>query len=65
MHLVRYAHAARNPVSEVERPAINRDKGATLAFSKVEAQKMLDAPPKHMLVRLRDCAILSIDLQVR
>ena len=28
-HLVRHDHAARNPVGEVERPAINRDEGAT------------------------------------
>src|SRR5215467_4091906 len=33
-HLVRHGHAAKNPVTEVERPAINRDEGATLAFSK-------------------------------
>jgi hypothetical protein len=26
-HLVRHGHAARNPVGEVERPAINRDEG--------------------------------------
>ena len=43
-HLVRHDHAARNPVGEVERPAINRDEGATAAFSKVQARKMLDAP---------------------
>src|SRR6202047_3791852 len=29
-HLVRHDHAARNPVGEVERPAINRDEGSTL-----------------------------------
>ncbi len=33
-HLVRHDHAARNPVGEVERPAINRDEGTTLAFAK-------------------------------
>jgi site-specific recombinase XerD len=33
-HLVRHGHAARNPVGEVERPAINRDEGSTLAFSR-------------------------------
>jgi hypothetical protein len=32
-HLVRHGHAARNPVGEVERPAINRDEGSTLAFA--------------------------------
>ena len=43
-HLVRHGHAARNPVGEVERPAINRDEGSTLAFSKAQARKMLDVP---------------------
>jgi integrase/recombinase XerD len=45
-HLVRHDHAARNPVGGVERPAINRDEGSTLAFSKVQSRKMLDARPK-------------------
>jgi integrase len=35
-HLVRDGHAARNPVGEVEGPAINRDEGLTLAFSKAQ-----------------------------
>src|SRR3954447_12274910 len=43
-HLVRYGHAAKNPVSEVERPAIKRDEGSTLAFAKVQARKLLDVP---------------------
>jgi integrase/recombinase XerD len=43
-HLVRHGHAAKNPVGEVERPAINRDEGSTLAFSKAQARKLLDAP---------------------
>jgi integrase/recombinase XerD len=43
-HLVRHGHAPRNPVGEVERPAINRDEGATAAFSKVQARKLLDLP---------------------
>jgi integrase len=38
-HLVRHGHAGRNPVGEVERPAINRDEG-TLAFSKPQARKV-------------------------
>src|SRR5207253_7165832 len=42
-HLVRHGHAARNPVGEVERPAINRDEGSTLAFAKAQARKLLDA----------------------
>jgi hypothetical protein len=36
-HLVRHGNAARNPIGEAERPAINRDEGATLAFSKAPA----------------------------
>ena len=43
-HLVRHGHAAKNPVTEVERPAINRIEGSTLAFSKAQARKILDAP---------------------
>jgi len=43
-HLVRHGYAARNPVGEVERPTINGDEGATLAFSKAQARKVLDAP---------------------
>jgi site-specific recombinase XerD len=63
-HLVRHGHAARNPVGEVERPAINRDEGATLAFSKAQARKVLDAPPENTIAGLRDRAILSVGLQV-
>jgi site-specific recombinase XerD len=43
-HLVRHDHATRNPVGEVERPAINRDEGSTLAFAKAQARKLLDLP---------------------
>jgi integrase/recombinase XerD len=43
-HLVRHGHAARNPVADIERPAINRDEGSTLAFSRAQARKLLDAP---------------------
>jgi site-specific recombinase XerC len=63
-HLVRHGHAARNPVGEVERPAINRDEGATLAFSKAQARQVLDAPPEDTIAGLRDRAILSVGLQV-
>jgi integrase/recombinase XerD len=63
-HLVRHGHAARNPVGEVERPTINRDEGATLAFSKPQARKVLDAPPEDTIRGLRDRAILSVGLQV-
>jgi integrase/recombinase XerD len=63
-HLVRHDHAARNPVGEVERPAINRDEGSTLAFAKGQARKMLDAPAEDTVAGLRDRAILSVGLQV-
>ena len=63
-HLVRHDHAARNPVGEVERPAINRDEGSTLAFAKAQARKMLDAPAEDTVAGLRDRAILSVGLQV-
>jgi integrase/recombinase XerD len=43
-HLVRHGEAARNPVAEIERPAINRDEGTTLAFAEAQAREMLDAP---------------------
>jgi integrase/recombinase XerD len=63
-HLVRHDHAVRNPVGEVERPAINRDEGSTLAFSKAQARMMLDAPAEDTVTGLRDRAILSVGLQV-
>jgi integrase/recombinase XerD len=63
-HLVRHDHAARNPVGEVERPAINRDEGSTLAFAKAQARKLLDAPAEDTVAGLRDRAILSVGLQV-
>jgi integrase/recombinase XerD len=63
-NLVRHGHAARNPVGEVERSAINRDEGATLAFSKAQARKILDAPAEDTIAGLRDRAILSVGLQV-
>ena len=63
-HLIDYGGAARNPAREVARPAINRQEGATLAFSKVQARKLLDLPTEHMVTGLRDRAILSVGLQV-
>jgi site-specific recombinase XerD len=62
-HLVRHGEAARNPVAEIERPAINRDEGTTLAFAKAQARKM-DAPAEDTVAGLRDRALLSIGLQV-
>jgi integrase len=52
--LVRHGYAARNPVIDVERPALNRDEGPTFAFSKAQARKVLDAPPEHT-----DAAVLE------
>jgi len=49
---------------EVERPAINRDEGSTLAFSKVQARKTLDAPAEETVAGWRGRAILSVGLQV-
>src|SRR5258708_22017169 len=63
-HLVRHGHAGRTPVGEVERPAINRDEGSTLAFAKVQARKLLDLPAEDTVAGLRDRAILSVGLQV-
>jgi integrase/recombinase XerD len=63
-HLVRHDHVEKNPVSEVERPAINRREGSTLAFSKADASKLLDKPDETTIDGLRDRAILSVGLQV-
>ena len=63
-HLVKHGAANRNPVVDVDRPTINRDEGSTAAFSKIEARKLLDAPPADTLAGLRDRAILSVGLQV-
>jgi integrase/recombinase XerD len=63
-HLVSHGYAAKNPVTEVERPTINREEGSTLAFSKAQARKILDAPSPETVEGLRDRAILSIGLQV-
>jgi site-specific recombinase XerD len=62
-HLVRYDFAEKNPVTEVERPAINRRHGTTLAFSKLDAGKLLNAPAEDTIEGLRDRAILSVGLQ--
>jgi site-specific recombinase XerD len=63
-HLIDYGGAARNPAREVARPAINRQEGATLAFSKGQARKLLDLPSEETIAGLRDRAILSVGLQV-
>jgi site-specific recombinase XerD len=48
----------------VERPAINRREGSTLAFSKADAAKLLNTPAEDTIEGLRDRAILSVGLQV-
>jgi integrase/recombinase XerD len=63
-HLVRYGYAEKNPVAEIERPAINRREGSTLAFSKADARKLLDRPDEKTLKGLRDRAILAVGMQV-
>ena len=63
-HLVAHDHAARNPVADINRPTINRTEGSTLAFSKSQARKMLDAPVENTVEGLRDRALLSVGLQV-
>jgi integrase/recombinase XerD len=63
-HLVRHGHLSKNHVAEVERPAINREEGTTLAFSQVQARKILDHPNEDTIEGLRDRAILAVGLQL-
>jgi len=63
-HLVKFGVVEMNPVREVERPAINRREGSTLAFSQAEARKILDAPDATTVLGVRDRAILAVGLQV-
>ncbi|MBV9826971.1 MAG: site-specific integrase [Alphaproteobacteria bacterium] len=51
-------------MTEVERPALNRDESSTLAFSKAQARKLLDAPAEDTIAGLRGRAILSVGLQL-
>jgi integrase len=62
--LVRHHHAGKNPVTEVERPAINRREGTTPAFSQEQARRVMDLPGENTVAGLRDRAILSVGLQV-
>lgn len=39
-----------------EGPAINRDEGTTLAFSKAQASKLLEMPTEDTITSLRECA---------
>ena len=63
-HLVKFGVVEQNPVRDVERPAVNRWEGMTLAFSQKQARKMLDTPKEDTVLGLRDRAILSVGLQV-
>jgi site-specific recombinase XerD len=63
-HLVKFGIVEMNPVREVERPAVNRREGTTLAFSQKQARSILDAPSPTSLLGIRDRAILAVGLQV-
>jgi site-specific recombinase XerD len=63
-HLKRHRHVENNPVADVERPAINRREGSTLAFSRADAARLLNTPAEDTVEGLRDRAILSVGLQV-
>ena len=63
-HLINFGEVKINPVTAVKRPAINRQTGITLAFSKEQARMLLMLPPEDTLQGLRDRAILSVGLQV-
>jgi integrase/recombinase XerD len=63
-HLVKFGVVELNPVRDVERPAVNRREGMTLAFSQKQARRILDTPKEDTLLGLRDRAILSVGLQV-
>src|SRR5262247_3013151 len=43
-HLVKFGVVEVNPARDVERPAINRREGMTLAFSQKQARAILDKP---------------------
>ena len=63
-HLVKFGVVEMNPVRDVERPAVNRREGMTLAFSQKQARAILDAPVDNALLGVRDRAILAVGLQV-
>src|SRR5437764_9228422 len=63
-HLVKFGVVEMNPVRDVERPAVNRSEGMTLAFSQTQARAILDAPDPSTLLGVRDRAILAVGLQV-
>jgi site-specific recombinase XerD len=53
-HLVDHGVVQINPVREIKRPELDRSEGKTLAFSKKEARKILDAPKPDTLMGKRD-----------
>ena len=63
-HLVRHGVVAANPVRDVDRPRVSRRQGKTLAFSRRQARRILDAPSPHTIQGLRDRAVLAVGLQV-
>jgi integrase/recombinase XerD len=63
-HLVKFGVVEMNPVRDVERPAINRREGMTLAFSQQQARAILDKPDPGTLLGVRDRAMLAVGLQV-
>ncbi len=63
-HLVKFGVVEMNPVRDVERPAINRREGMTLAFSQQQARAILDKPDPGPLLGVRDRAMLAVGLQV-
>src|SRR5262245_47684992 len=63
-HLVKFDVVEMNPVRDVERPAVNRREGMTLAFSQAQARSILDAPDATSLLGVRDRAMLAVGLQV-
>src|SRR5262245_2136451 len=63
-HLVKFGTVEMNPVRDVERPAVNRREGMTLAFSQKQARSILDAPEANTVLGVRDRAILAVGLQV-
>jgi site-specific recombinase XerC len=63
-HLVKFDVVEMNPVRDVERPAVNRREGMTLAFSQKQARSILNVPASNTLPGVRDRAILAVGLQV-
>ena len=49
-HLVKFGVVEINPARDVERPAVNRREGMTLAFSQKQARSILDAPDANTLL---------------